>query len=114
MFTFGMFSTHIPYIALVAFYAYFLLFGMEKASKGEITCEAKNPFIYELPVSNQPAIANHSGCFHYHSGDLFSEHAHFEDFIFKREITQRIIKNDNIRQFLFCLTTSNRPPPGLA
>ncbi len=36
MFSFGIFTTHIPYLAFVAFYAYFLLFGISKASAGEL------------------------------------------------------------------------------
>lgn len=36
MFTFGIFTTHIPYIAFVVFYAWFLLFGVEKANDGKI------------------------------------------------------------------------------
>ena len=35
MFPIGLFSTHIPYIAFVLFYAVFFLFGIEKASAGE-------------------------------------------------------------------------------
>lgn len=36
MFTFGIFTTHLPYVAFVVFYAYFLLFGVNKAVSGEI------------------------------------------------------------------------------
>jgi hypothetical protein len=36
MFTIGIFTTHLPYIAFVVFYAFFLLFGVNKASSGEI------------------------------------------------------------------------------
>ena len=35
MFTLGIFTTHIPYIALVVFYAFFWLFGVNHASAGE-------------------------------------------------------------------------------
>ena len=35
MFTFGIFSTHIPYIAFVLFYGFFFLAGIEKASAGD-------------------------------------------------------------------------------
>ena len=37
MFTVGIFSTHIPYIAFVLFYAYFLVTGVNKAVAGEIS-----------------------------------------------------------------------------
>lgn len=36
MFTFGIFTTHLPYVAFVVFYAYFLLFGVNKAVSGEL------------------------------------------------------------------------------
>ncbi len=36
MFTFGIFTTHLPYIALVVFYAFFWIFGVNKASSGEL------------------------------------------------------------------------------
>ncbi|MCG6187192.1 hypothetical protein [Maribellus maritimus] len=36
MFTIGIFSTHIPYIAFVLFYAYFFVAGINKAVSGEI------------------------------------------------------------------------------
>lgn len=36
MFSFGIFTTHLPYIAFVVFYAYFLIFGVEKAQDGKI------------------------------------------------------------------------------
>lgn len=36
MFTVGIYSTHLPYIAFVLFYAVFFLFGIEKESAGEL------------------------------------------------------------------------------
>ncbi len=36
MFTLGIFTTHIPYIALVVFYAFFWIIGVNKASSGEL------------------------------------------------------------------------------
>lgn len=35
MFTVGLFSTHLPYVAFVLFYAVFFFFGIEKVSAGE-------------------------------------------------------------------------------
>ncbi len=37
MFTVGIYSTHLPYIAFVLFYAVFFLLGIEKASAGKLT-----------------------------------------------------------------------------
>ncbi|MFW6246501.1 MAG: hypothetical protein ACOC13_03500 [Tangfeifania sp.] len=110
MFTFGMFTTHIPYIALVAFYAYFLIFGMEKASKGEIVTNKKNPFIYEIKIS-ESFEANNPGCFYYQTTDLFTERAKFENFIFKRKISRKAFTDNLHYRFYFSPTISNRPPP---
>ena len=114
MFTFGMFTSHIPYIALVAFYAYFLLFGVDKASKGEIVAESKNPFFCEVQVTDQFDGFN-SGCFYYQTTDLHDEYSKFEDFIFTRKLFQTALnKNENLHyRFLYIPTTSNRPPPVL-
>jgi hypothetical protein len=113
MFTFGMFTSHIPYIALVAFYAYFVLFGMEKASKGELVVENKNPFIYEIQVTDNFDGFN-SGCFYYQTSALHAEYSKFEDFIFKRKLSQPAL-NDNLHyRFFYIPNTSNRPPPILS
>lgn len=113
MFTFGMFTSHIPYIALVAFYAYFVLFGMEKASKGEILSESRNTFIYEIQVSDSFNEIS-SGCFYYHSEDLFAEQSKFENFVFKRKLS-RIGFDDNLHyRFIIVPSTANRPPPVVA
>ncbi|MDD2380076.1 MAG: hypothetical protein WCY58_09030 [Mariniphaga sp.] len=39
MFTVGIFSTHIPYLAFVFFYALFFLFGLQKEPFGNATSE---------------------------------------------------------------------------
>lgn len=36
MFTVGIFTTHIPYLAFIACYAWFLIFGIEKVEDGSI------------------------------------------------------------------------------
>ncbi|MGM0620031.1 MAG: hypothetical protein ACQETJ_03215 [Bacteroidota bacterium] len=113
MFTLGIFSTHIPYIALVAFYAYFLLFGMGKASKGEIVAENATSFLYEVQVADH-FDAKNTGCFYYQTADLFAEHAKFEEFIFKRKISRKALTDNLYYRFHFIPATSNRPPPILS
>lgn len=51
MFTVGIFTTHIPYLAFVVFYAYFLIFGIDKASKGELNTPVKS-IVAEYQVSS--------------------------------------------------------------
>lgn len=42
MFTFGIFTTHLPYITIVAFYAYFLIFGVNQAADCKIKISEKS------------------------------------------------------------------------
>lgn len=50
MFTLGIFTTHIPYIALVVFYAFFWIVGINKASAGELQ-PAKSSVLIELTTT---------------------------------------------------------------
>jgi hypothetical protein len=50
MFTIGIFTTHLPYIAFVVFYAFFLLFGVNKASSGEIQW-GENNLVLKAPAT---------------------------------------------------------------
>lgn len=45
MFTFGIFTTHFPYVAVVAFYAYFLIFGVNQAADGKIKIAEKSNIV---------------------------------------------------------------------
>ncbi|SHI94036.1 hypothetical protein SAMN05444280_10872 [Tangfeifania diversioriginum] len=112
MFTIGIFSTHIPYIALVAFYAYFLLFGMEKASKGEIVAENATSSLYEVQVADH-FDAKNTCCFYYQTTDSFAAQEKFEEFIFKRKISRKALTDNLYYRFHFIPGTSNRPPPTL-
>jgi hypothetical protein len=47
MFTLGIFTTHLPYIALVMFYAFFWIFGVNKASSGELQL-SENKITFEI------------------------------------------------------------------
>jgi hypothetical protein len=110
MFTFGLFSTHVPYIAFVIFYAYFLIFGVEKAAKGDISL-GDHYLKTELRVS-QTFIDSPDG------NDLpdrfdfdFFYHGGYEDLIFKRTVIfyspgQRKICQWDLANILF-----SRPPP---
>lgn len=111
MFTFGIFTTHIPYVAFVVFYAYFLVFGVEKASKGEIQIPG-TIFKTELQASKTITLNNHSN-FHYQSEANLAEHTHFEIFLHKRKIKQRINALLFIGQLEYYTSLSNRPPPSM-
>lgn len=111
MFSFGIFTTHIPYVALVVFYAYFLIFGVEKASKGEVQVPGYT-FKKELQVSNFINLYDHSS-FHYHLEDNVIDHSNSEIFLFKRKIKHWINTHAFIHQLEYYTSLSNRPPPSM-
>lgn len=53
MFTFGIFTTHFPYIAVVAFYAYFLFFGVDKISDGSVKVADKS---HTIQIHNNNSV----------------------------------------------------------
>ena len=58
MFTFGLFSTHLPYIAFAFFYVYLVLFGLGKPD-GSSAANQKNYHQSEIFAGNlHPAVHN--------------------------------------------------------
>jgi hypothetical protein len=114
MFTIGIFSTHLPYIAFVVFYAYFLLFGVNKASSGEIQWGDSSIVLKapekEVAETGSADISN----FHFHdAAGIFSpETAEF--FVFKENIQHASFYPENIRQCFFSQALFSRPPPVLS
>ena len=111
MFLFGIFTSHIPYIAFVVFYAYILIFGVEKATRGELQSEQKI-FITEWEVDYQPGLNE----VNFYSGDpVVSNHksSHFEPFIFKQKLKAPGFKSVLIQQSDLYSSYSNRPPPAI-
>lgn len=108
MFTFGIFTTHIPYIAFVVFYAYFLIFGINKASSGEHS-------FMDSEIQTQISYHAHSYEFIQDNVQLqaFGEFvlSDFEEIIFKRKIFQ---PKKYLSKFLSAETYAVifcRPPP---
>lgn len=114
MFTIGIFSTHLPYIAFVVFYAYFLLFGVNKASSGEIQW-GESSIVLKAPAeefaeANSVDFSN----FHYHEGaGLFSPGTN-EFFDFTGNIQNFSFYPDNIRKCYISQALFSRPPPVLS
>lgn len=109
MFTVGIFTTHIPYVAFVVFYAYFVIFGVEKASEGEIQSSEKN-FLTEYQVSTHLNSDDQSN-FNYHS--YFDGATDFVSCFYKPKIRygERAFA---LFHYVEILTSfSNRPPPSL-
>jgi len=109
MFTFGIFSTHIPYIAFVVFYAYFLITGVEKASKGEFQ-SGKNVFTTEQFAETHFDLNDTSGNY-YHTNPDINSYAYFEIFSFKQKIIHGVDPSVLMYHSEFYTPLANRPPP---
>jgi len=107
MFSVGIFTTHIPYIAFVVFYAWILIFGVEKASNGELQSSEKK-FVTEFNV--EKINSSYGSAFHYNQADF----EHVTNFLvahFKPKIKH---KSRVFALFHHCecvSSLSNRPPP---
>ena len=110
MFTFGIFTTHIPYIAVVAFYAFFLLFGAEKASSGEIPSDNRHAFMVCFKVTDNHNFTDGA----VYGDDFFLRTKHHFDL--SDRCTQKKVKYKLTDEPAICLfkngtSLSNRPPP---
>lgn len=109
MFTFGIFTTHIPYLAFVVFYAFFLVFGEKKTS--EITiCNHSHQIQIEQQTESLCHSIEHS--YHAHKQAFDSQpqdvNFSFEESRHKRSITyiNSLFVQSHILENPF-----NRPPP---
>lgn len=109
MFTFGIFTTHIPYIAMVVFYAYFLVFGVNKASDDTIQITQKS---HSFEIQSNNAIDTISADTYYSFQSYFGSNP---DFIFKKSRENQKWKHLGVaktyRRNLIGNTLFGRPPP---
>ena len=112
MFTVGIFTTHIPYIAFVVFYAFFFLFGVDTSAKQEVQI-SQNKFNIELQTSQSHADTSVGSNFHYQTDIDFSIHTNFAESLVKRKLNHqcKLIT----AHWQNCSTNSlfSRPPPFL-
>jgi len=110
MFTVGIFSTHLPYLAFVFFYAWFMLFGVQKASNGELSAVEKSCLTETHSIHQTNTVLTHQN-FYY--TDFYS--AFIPKFRRKYEVKQKIKHGCYIltRLHAGCCSFSqfNRPPP---
>ncbi|KAF0238999.1 MAG: hypothetical protein FD181_384 [Prolixibacteraceae bacterium] len=112
MFTFGIFTTHFPYIMFVVFYAWFLLFGVGKAMSGEIDTGEKYCQTEWVTEKHYNSHDFNSASFRdINPGDF--KNTVFEKFHFKKrlayaECTFPVHLPDYYCSSLFC-----RPPPSV-
>lgn len=112
MFTFGIFTTHIPYIAFAVVYAWFLLFGINPPATEELADSGKNISI-ELPTTNILDASN-SSCYYYQADCNITAHLDFEESLFKRKLSYQLSPNSGNWQYLFSKSHFSRPPPSFA
>ena len=112
MFTVGIFTTHIPYIAMIAFYAYFLLFGVSRANEGKVEITEKSNLV-QIHIDNSiETIADDTYCFY-----TSFEHVN-EAFVFERNTVKQKWKHCCVSKIILQDHSGNsilsRPPPELA
>ncbi len=110
MFTFGIFTTHFPYVVFVVFYAYFLIFGVNKAATGELQISDSN-FKTEVQASRSYADLNVDSNYYYQTDVDFYLQSHFEESIFKRKIKDQCSFYTETLQTGFNPIHFSRPPP---
>jgi len=112
MFSVGIFTTHLPYIAMVAFYAWFLIAGVNKTNDGEIQFADKSSTIQMHIDYTVETINAENQCFYLSFAERF-ETGLFEKARVKQKWKYFDLKiytsQDFIENALFC-----RPPPELA
>ena len=110
MFTVGLFSTHIPYLVFVFFYAFFFLFGYQKISDEKVlTDERAN--LHELILNTDNQFSHIKADFDFNDFDgTFSPEKGWLDFPdgkTERPIPpEKNIQQEDFNFFCFC-----RPPP---
>jgi phosphotransferase system glucose/maltose/N-acetylglucosamine-specific IIC component len=112
MFTIGIFTTHIPYIAFVVFYVFFVLFGVGKASSGELT-SGENQILSSYSVaysSAEDVEENVSVKGNISTSAIFSPGSN-KIILSNEKNTHRRFQSDNFNQILSCLSLFCRPPP---
>ena len=110
MFTFGIFSTHLPYIAFVFFYAFFFLSGIQKASAGELS----NDTSFIVAQTETTTIAGHT--FKSDNPELSSYNITkiqltAFNFIKGKKIKLYSHRNEKPGQLFFYSPLFSRPPP---
>lgn len=112
MFTFGIFTTHLPYITIIAFYAYFLIFGVNKAADGKIV-NAEQSITVQIHLNNSIEKAP-TNTYSFYSSLIENRESH----IFKDSQVKQKCRLCGIEKFFLQDYTENalfsRPPPAIA
>ena len=110
MFTIGIFSAHIPYIALVLFYAYVLLFNVQKTEGDNADKSERSAFLTEIQVEKHTVDQQSSNHAYYCEGIVAAD---FESCIFSRKIKHKWKDTPPFHHAEFYISLFYRPPPVL-
>lgn len=110
MFTIGIFSTHIPYIAFVCFYAFFFLFGFQKIAEEETQPEKKIT-LNELTLNNDNQFSNTFKSFDFDDFNINNGPISERIFYVDRLTKFRIPPNEQMQPLVFGFANFSRPPP---
>lgn len=110
MFTVGLFSTHLPYIAFVFFYAYFLIFGIQKASNGDFSNDEKT-LLAEARIIDHFDTVSQQNSFHYANFNLIESKASEKKLLLEKRIKYNCFIRDKLVNTKFLFPLFSRPPP---
>lgn len=109
MFFTGIFTTHLPYIVMVTFYAYFLIFGVEKASKGEIVSDS---FVkIEIETENLQFDISEVNNYYFPKKYNVFRFAFLENFEIKSRLKYPSYLYPDYKQDDYYYSKLSRPPP---
>lgn len=110
MFTVGIFSTHLPYLAFVFFYAWFMLFGVQKASGGELPSVEKSCYSETHSVHQSITFLADQN-FHYAHFNVALNSPYNKTIQVKKKIKQGCFSATKINPVFSSFSLLNRPPP---
>lgn len=112
MFTFGIFTTHFPYVVFAVFYAWFLIFGV-KTPVNEENKISDSKFNIELQSSKVFTDTDHTSNFHYQDAFRLNACVGFEESLFKRKLNHQSTLIASHWQYCLSNSLFSRPPPAL-
>ena len=109
MFTIGIFSTHLPYIVMVCFYAVLLLSGNQKgfsissAERISTTSEITSFSLFSDQDLEDEIFANTT------VGDVSKDYCLVPEFVVQQILFR--VQSDDLKFLNYCFTWFTRPPP---
>ncbi len=113
MFTFGIFTTHFPYLIFGVFYAYFFIFGIEKATDGEIDFGGPK-FKTEIHSNDLLSESGQEKHFYFDYKTDFHPQQKFENMVFRWKFKYLSLNSSENWNHHFSQTIFSRPPPIIA